>query len=557
MINKRKVLSFTLALAIGLLVAGVVLAQTGDGASALLSTGYDLTWWTVDGGGGKVEGSGYTLVGTAGQPDAADALSGGDYTLYSGFWTAGGEACPNPLIGVSIVGPDSGYTGVDYSFTAQPDPANPTEPITYTWSPAPDSGQGTPSASYNWAATGMHTISVTVENCGGSFGDEHTISLSEQPPDCDHPLTGVSISGPSSGETGDDLTFTASITPANATPPISYTWSSDGLVSGQGTATAVYNWPSAGQHQVTLSASNCGGSDNDSQSVDISEPPPVCENPLTDVSLSGPSSGETGEDLSFTAQPDPTDATTPITYTWSTDGLVSGQGTSSATYNWASAGSKNVQVTARNCGEQDFSDSQPVDISKACPKPIVDVSITGQGAGYTNVEYAFTALPDPSDATEPVSYTWSTDGLVSGQGTSDVIYSWATTGTHTISVTVENCGGSASDTHDITLSAQPAGCDHPITGVSIDGPTEGEKETDYVFTATVAPPDATPPISYTWSADGLVGGQGTENATYRWSQSGEYQIAVSAGNCGGSKNATHAIEVGVSHVYLPLVVRNH
>ncbi|MGD1995584.1 MAG: hypothetical protein PVH62_02315 [Anaerolineae bacterium] len=47
---------------------------------------YDLSWWTVDGGGGTFNTSGgYTLGGTSGQPDAATWL-GGDYTLAGGFW---------------------------------------------------------------------------------------------------------------------------------------------------------------------------------------------------------------------------------------------------------------------------------------------------------------------------------------------------------------------------------------------------------------------------------------------------------------------------------------
>jgi hypothetical protein len=70
-----------------LLVTSVVLAQTGGG--------YDLTWWTVDGGGGTVSGSGYTLMGSAGQPEPGPALTGGDYTLYSGFWPGAGKAGPS------------------------------------------------------------------------------------------------------------------------------------------------------------------------------------------------------------------------------------------------------------------------------------------------------------------------------------------------------------------------------------------------------------------------------------------------------------------------------
>jgi len=52
--------------------------------------GYDLSWWTVDGGGQTFStGGDYTLGGAIGQSDAG-LLRGGDYTLGGGFW-GGGE----------------------------------------------------------------------------------------------------------------------------------------------------------------------------------------------------------------------------------------------------------------------------------------------------------------------------------------------------------------------------------------------------------------------------------------------------------------------------------
>ena len=61
-----------------ILGVGATLAQTGGG--------YDLTWSTIDGGGGSSAGSGYQLSGTLGQPDAGATLSGGGYSLSGGFW---------------------------------------------------------------------------------------------------------------------------------------------------------------------------------------------------------------------------------------------------------------------------------------------------------------------------------------------------------------------------------------------------------------------------------------------------------------------------------------
>jgi hypothetical protein len=77
----RRAFSTGLILAMGALLAlgAVVLAQGG----------YDLSWWTTDGGGATFStGGGYTLGGTAGQPDAG-LLSGGGYTLAGGFWRGG------------------------------------------------------------------------------------------------------------------------------------------------------------------------------------------------------------------------------------------------------------------------------------------------------------------------------------------------------------------------------------------------------------------------------------------------------------------------------------
>ena len=52
--------------------------------------GLDLSWWTVDGGGGTSQGGDYALSGTAGQPEAGPAMSGGPYELAGGFMAASG-----------------------------------------------------------------------------------------------------------------------------------------------------------------------------------------------------------------------------------------------------------------------------------------------------------------------------------------------------------------------------------------------------------------------------------------------------------------------------------
>ncbi len=79
-----------LAVLVVLLAVSLPRAQRGDWTAVALN-GYDLSWWTVDGGGGAAEGGAFTLAGTAGQPDAG-VVSGGTYTLGGGFWGGGALA---------------------------------------------------------------------------------------------------------------------------------------------------------------------------------------------------------------------------------------------------------------------------------------------------------------------------------------------------------------------------------------------------------------------------------------------------------------------------------
>ena len=89
----KKLRDLTIALILALLIVpAIALAQSGGD--------YDLTWSTVDGGGGASSGGEYALRGTIGQADAG-TLSGGDLTLFGGFWAgapSGGYSVYLPLV---------------------------------------------------------------------------------------------------------------------------------------------------------------------------------------------------------------------------------------------------------------------------------------------------------------------------------------------------------------------------------------------------------------------------------------------------------------------------
>jgi hypothetical protein len=167
-----------------------------------------------------------------------------------------------PLTGVSIDGPDSGVIDTDYTFVAQVSPVDASTTITYTWIPEPNSGQDTPTAVYNWDTLGTHTITVTAENDGGSATATHAITITNIA------LTGVSIEGPATGVVSATYAFTASVSPANASLPITYTWSPPPL-GGQGASVATYRWNTLGDKTIMVTAANGSGSAVDTHTVAI------------------------------------------------------------------------------------------------------------------------------------------------------------------------------------------------------------------------------------------------------------------------------------------------
>jgi uncharacterized repeat protein (TIGR01451 family) len=147
--------------------------------------------------------------------------------------------------------------------------------------------------------------------------------------------------------------------------------------------------------------------------------------------------------------------------------------------------------------------------SPPCPAPLSDVGIGGPTNGYTDTLYTFTGVITPSNATEPVTYTWSPPPE-SGQGTASAGYRWATPGVYTITMTVVNCREPVSDTWAVTI----AGVIHLSKSVTPDGVAcPGSQLTYAVGLYNPGPGDATAlhfwdalPTATTYISDSLVGG---------------------------------------------------
>ncbi|MBE0544804.1 MAG: hypothetical protein IH623_25990 [Verrucomicrobia bacterium] len=115
---------------LGCLLAGFALCGTID-----LRAQYAIDWYTIDGGGGTSTGGVYSISGTIGQPDAGTVMTGGNYSLTGGFWSAVAVQTPGaPLLSIATT---------------------PTNTVVISW-PSPSTGfvlqQNTNLASTNWTA---------------------------------------------------------------------------------------------------------------------------------------------------------------------------------------------------------------------------------------------------------------------------------------------------------------------------------------------------------------------------------------------------------------------
>ncbi len=69
-----------------LMLSSLMLLLAVSNAIAQRGGLYELSWFTVDGGGGQSQGGDYAISGTIGQPEAGVPMSGGQFTLHGGFW---------------------------------------------------------------------------------------------------------------------------------------------------------------------------------------------------------------------------------------------------------------------------------------------------------------------------------------------------------------------------------------------------------------------------------------------------------------------------------------
>lgn len=176
---------------------------------------------------------------------------------------------------VQLAGPSNGVTNSAYTFLATVQPDTATQPVTYTWEatghpPLTRQGTITDAITFSWDNPGAKTVTVTAANGSGQVVDSHNITIDVGAV----PLTAVTISGPTEGVRDQVYTFTAQATPADATLPITYTWSVPGqgpiVQTGGLTDQIAVSWDADGEYTISVTAGNGHGQANDDHTITLS-----------------------------------------------------------------------------------------------------------------------------------------------------------------------------------------------------------------------------------------------------------------------------------------------
>jgi uncharacterized repeat protein (TIGR01451 family) len=120
----------------------------------------------------------------------------------------------------------------------------------------------TPTLTFGPGAIGTYNVEFRVDTKSGEEGEpnvqEDVLGVFSIMPDaCEVAISDVAISGALTGLVDETLVFTAENTPSNATLPVLYTWTPE-PVSGQGTASATYQFAAAAEHIIEVQVENCG-----------------------------------------------------------------------------------------------------------------------------------------------------------------------------------------------------------------------------------------------------------------------------------------------------------
>ncbi|MCX6304382.1 MAG: T9SS type A sorting domain-containing protein [Bacteroidetes bacterium] len=466
-------------------------------------TGYT---WTVSAGGAITAGAGTNVVTVTWSTTGAKTVCV-NYANANGC-SAASPVCYNVTVNAlpvpTITGPASvcvNSTGNVYSTQ--------TGMTGYTWTVsaggAITAGAGTSAVTVTWSTTGAKTVCVNYTNANGCSAASpvcYNVTVNALPV--------PTIAGPASvclNSTGNTYTTQTGMT--------GYTWTvsaGGAITAGAGTSAITVTWSTIGAKTVCVNYTNANG---------CTAATPVCYNvtvnALPTPTITGPASvcvNAAGN--VYTTQTGNTG------YVWTVTGgtITAGQGTSSVTVTWTTAGAQTVCVNYANASLCTAAAPVCYNVTvNAVPTP----TITGPNSVCQGASATYTTQ------TGMTNYVWvvSGGGTITAGGTSTsntVTVTWNTVGAQTVTVNYTSvCPGATPATYNVTVNAAPV----PTIG-STNNPCVGSTNNIYYTESGMT--------GYIWGTSGggvIVSGQGTSTVNITWNQIGIQTVTVNYSNAAG------------------------
>lgn len=531
-----------------------------------------------------------------------NTVSGYNYNVYTS--STGGTSIGSAPLSVSPVNTTTYY--IEVQSQSNPSCISATRtPVTVSVNPAPNL---TINASPNPICTG-NTLTLSVSGASSytwngpsgfsSNASSTTIVNVSSSNAGNYTVTGTALGCSSTSV----ITVSVNITPsptASANSPIcagsnlsltaqpngmsSYSWSGPGGFSStnQNPVISNVNTSQSGTYTLTVTASN-GCSNTVTTNVIVNTGPNVSTSASGTITCSNP-----------TVQIIATTTTSPVSYTWSGPGVVSGVNSATVVVN--QGGTYSVAVSGSGC-----TTNSTINVSINTSTP--NISATSSGSitcSNTTVQII------GSSTTSPVSYSWTGSGIVSGANSPTAIVNAGGNYTLTVTNTQNGCSSSTvvnvgtntvaptvsagsnqtltCSSSSVTLvgSANPSTvtptwlggvcgsvnsfttsvCSPGIYTLSVNNPLNGcsNQSTVQVFadinvpsvtttntgtincfspTVQIIASTTATPVSFTWSGPGIISGNGT--ATITVNNSGVYTLTLTNTSNGCSSIVTNSV----------------
>src|SRR5437016_1021480 len=425
-------------------------------------------------------------------------------TSNDGSATPMTEFFGNPLSTTFTYSPSSPQVGQQITFTTSA--SGGTTPYSFSWSFGDGSTGTGSSATHAYSSAGSFTVILTVKDSSSpqqTATSQQSVIVSSPPP----PLTTSFTYSPSSPQTGQQVTFTASA--SGGTGPYTFGWSFGDGSTGSGYS-VTHTFSLAGTYAVVLTVKD---SSSPQQTVSVTSPP----SPLTASFTFSPSSPQAGQQVSFTGSA--SGGTSPYSYGWSFGDGLTGSG-SSVTHTYLSAGTYTIVLNVKDGSSPQQTATSQQSITVTSPPPALTASFT-YDLSSPQVGEIVSFNGSASGGVSPYSYSWSFGDGITGTGSS-VTHAYASAGSFMVVLTVKDSGSPQQTTtsqQSITISTSPLA----LTANFSYSPSSPQAGQQVNFTASDS--GGTTPYALSWSFGDGSTGTGS-SVTHTYSSAGSYTVTL-------------------------------